>query len=435
MLGVISMSGTEIDRLEIITRVAAHELRQSVAAERLSMSIRHLQRLVADFRERGAEALVSKRRGKRSNRKLDDELRKKALDIIRLNYADFGPTLAHEKLVELHDIRVSDETVRTWMTEAGLWVPKKMRERRVYQPRRRRPCRGELIQIDGSPHDWFEDRGPRCTLLVFIDDATSEIGELRFVPSESTFDYFEATKSYLKRHGRPVAFYSDKHSIFRKAQKGEKEFRGHTQFGRVLEDLNIDIICANTPQAKGRVERSNRTLQDRLIKEMRLAGIDNIEDANVFALSYLGDYNRRFGKPPVSDIDAHRPLRETDDLDFAFCWREERTLSNNLVVQYKRMQYLIDKTPENKRHMRKKVNVHEWIDGTVEIWCDGVKLDYDVFDKLPTVNEAAIVENKRLGNVLSLCKEIQERKEEELMESSKLTAREKRLRRLTTNAD
>ena len=193
----------------------------------------------------------------------------------------------------------------------------------------------------------------------------------------------------------------------------------------MLRELNIDSICVNTPQAKGRVERANSTLQDRLVKELRLAGIDKMEDANAFAPSYLADYNRRFGKRPASDVDAHRPLRETDDLDYTFCWREQRKLSKNLVVHYKRVMYLVDKTTANKQYARRKVDVHEWIDGTVEIWCDGVKLEYHVFDDLPRVNEAAIVENKRLGNVLSICKEIQDRKEEELMSSRKLTLREK----------
>ena len=316
------------------------------------------------------------------------------------------------------------------MIDAELWVPKSARERRVHQPRRRRPCRGELIQIDGSPHDWFEGRGPKCSLLVFVDDATSEIGELRFVPSESTFDYFEATKNYIRRHGRPVAFYSDKHSIFRKAHKDDKEFSGDTQFGRVLRELNIDIICANTPQAKGRVERANSTLQDRLVKELRLVGIDNMEDANAFAPFYLEDYNRRFGKVPASDSDAHRALRDVDDLDYTFCWREQRKLSRNLVVHYKRVMYLVDPTHENKRFAQNKIDVLEWVDGSVELWFEGIKLDYTVYDKTPRVNEAAVVDNKRLGTVLSFCQELQNKKEEELLSSGKLTLREKARRQV-----
>ena len=222
-------------------------------------------------------------------------------------YADFGPTLAAEKLGERHDLRVSRETLRGWMRQAGIWLPRAERKR-IQQPRHRREHFGELIQIDGSEHRWFEDRAAPCTLLVFIDDATSRLMELRFVPSESTFAYFEALKSYLQRHGRPVAFYSDKHSIFRVSKEDAASGDGMTQFGRALSELNIEILCANTSQAKGRVERAHHTLQDRLVKELRLAGISTIEAANAFLPAFVQTYNGRFAKPPARDRDLHRSI-------------------------------------------------------------------------------------------------------------------------------
>ena len=197
------------------------------------------------------------------------------------------------------------------------------------------------MQIDGSDHAWFEERGPGCTLLVYVDDATGRLMELRFVEVESAFAYFASTSAYLRRHGKPVAFYSDKHSIFRVYHDGTTgRARGITQFGRALTELNIDIICANSPQAKGRVERMNKTLQDRLVKELRLRGISTKESGNAFLPEFMEDYNRRFGRTAKNAHDAHRSLRSDEDLSCIFTWQEERTMSRNLVVHFKRVTYL-----------------------------------------------------------------------------------------------
>ena len=212
--------------------------------------------------------MISKGRGQASNRHKPEALRAKALAIIRERYWDFGPTLAAEKLGELHGITLGRETVRKWMIADGLWLDRKQRLKRVHQPRYRRECVGELVQIDGCEHWWFEDRGPQCTLLVFVDDATSRLLHLQFVASKSTFAYFHATRAYLERG--EGAFYSDKHGVFRVNHEGALGGDGMTQFGRGLDALNIDIICANSSQAKGRVERAHKTLQDRLVKELRL---------------------------------------------------------------------------------------------------------------------------------------------------------------------
>ena len=298
----LTMSHTELERLEVIQRVRERRLRQEEVARMLGLGVRQVQRLCAAYRDQGAAGLVSGKRGRRSNRRLPDELQHRAMELVRARYADFGPTLAAEKLSEFHDLTVSRETLRKWMVEAEIWVPRKQR-RRVQQPRRRRPCRGELVQIDGSEHAWFEERGPRCTLIVFIDDATSELMELRFAESESTFAYFEALHAYLGRYGKPVALYSDKASVFRPTRQQPK---GVSQFGRALSELNIDILCANTPAAKGRVERANLTLQDRLVKEMRLRGLSTLEAGNAFLEEYRRAHNTRFAVAAASEHDAHR---------------------------------------------------------------------------------------------------------------------------------
>src|SRR5215469_14563318 len=274
------MSDGELSRLEVLRDLDQKRLTTEAAAQLLGLERRQLFRLLKAYRSEGATGLISKRRGHRSNRRKPDALRRSVLAIIREWYWDFGPTLAAEKLREVHGITLGRETLRLWMIEAGLWRDRKQRRGRVHQPRPRRDCVGELVQVDGSEHSWFEDRGPQCTLLVFIDDATGRLMHLQFVESESTFSYFQATRAYLEAWGKPVAFYSDKHGVFRVNQTGAVGGDGMTQFGRALHALNIDIICANSSQAKGRVERAHKTLQDRLVKELRLAGVGTLADGN-----------------------------------------------------------------------------------------------------------------------------------------------------------
>jgi len=211
----ITMSAKELDRLEVVRRVLEHELSQVKAAELLGLTSRQVRRLCRALERSGPGGLVSRHRGRPSNRRLSAELQARVTAIVRERYADFGPMLAREKLLERHDLAIGRETLRKWMALAGLWRPRRERLRLAHQPRHRRECRGELVQIDGCDHEWFEDRGPRCALLVYVDDATGDLMELRFARSESTFDYFASTRAYLARHGRPVAFYSDKHAIFR----------------------------------------------------------------------------------------------------------------------------------------------------------------------------------------------------------------------------
>ncbi len=401
------MSEKELIRLDVIKQLNNKLLNRQQASELLNLSIRQIQRLLNAYRLEGVAGLQSKKRGKVSNRRYADSFREYVIHIVQSNYVDFGPTLALEKLKELHHIHLSVTTLRNWMIEAELWSTRKQAKKQVYQPRNRRECFGELIQIDGSQHYWFEERGPKCTLLVFIDDATSTLLELRFCPSESTFDYFYSTKRYLERYGKPVAFYSDKHGVFRVNAKGATTGTGMTQFGRALHELNIDIICANTPQAKGRVERANRTLQDRLVKELRLHNINNIEEGNLFLESFRQDYNNRFAKPAINNKDVHRPFSEHDNLKDCFSWQEERTVSNSLTVQYDRIVYLLEANDVTCELRRKKVTILDYPDGSIDIRYQGLSLPYSTFDKVRQVKQAEIVSNKRIGAALSLIKENQ----------------------------
>jgi hypothetical protein len=401
------MSDGELARLEVLRDLDQRRLTSEAAAQLLGLERRQVFRLLKAYRIGGATSLISQRRGRPSNRRKPEELRTKALTLIRELYWDFGPTLAAEKLREMHGIALGRETLRLWMIEAGIWADRKQRRKRVHQPRHRRECAGELVQVDGCEHWWFEDRGPQCTLLVFIDDATSRLMHLQFVESESTFAYFHATRAYLEAWGKPVAFYSDKHGVFRVNQTGATGGDGMTQFGRALHALNIDIICANSSQAKGRVERAHKTLQDRLVKELRLAGVCTLVEGNTLFPGFMADYNARFAKPPANKKDLHRPLSVGDDLEDAFAWKEERTLSQALTLQYDKVIFILEPVEPAKAAIGKRVTVVDYPDGRLSIRYKGVELAYRTFDKLRHVPQAAIIENKRLGAALGFIREQQ----------------------------
>jgi hypothetical protein len=278
--------------------------------------------LLARYEVDDGSGLIHQARGTTSNRSHNDGIRRYSVELVKTRYADFGPTLATEMLQGEHQLRIGKETLRRWTIAEGLWLSRTQRKT-FHQPRLRRENYGELIQIDGSDHRWFEQRGEPCTLLVFIDDATSKLMHLRFVPSESTDSYFEALHGYLETHGCPVAFYSDKHTVFRVNKPDAKGGQGMTQFGRALAELNIEILCANSSQAKGRVERANRTLQDRLVKELRLAGISDPLTDNAFLPEFMERFNQKFSLPPARAENLHRRLNvQASRLTDILCHRE-----------------------------------------------------------------------------------------------------------------
>lgn len=371
----VTLSHKEVDRLEIIQALEKRQLKQDDAARQLGVSVRQVKRLLRRYREAGAAGLVSRHRGKRPNNAIAQATREAILARVRSHYADFGPTLASEKLLERDGYRVSAETLRQWMIAEQLWQPRKRRQARIHQRRPRRPCRGELVQIDGSPHDWFEGRGPLCSLIVFIDDATSTLLALRFAPAETTRAYMDTLTDYLRMHGRPVALYSDKHSIFR---HNHPDHDGElTQFARALKTLDIAIIHANTPQAKGRVERANSTLQDRLVKEMRLEGISGIETANTWLPTFMERYNQRFATTPQNPTNCHRPvLHSSEDINLILSQHHTRTLSKNLTFQFSNREYQIQNAGKGYRLRGAKVTVCEPANGDVTVLHKGHLLEY-----------------------------------------------------------
>ena len=416
-MGWLQMSKQELRRVEVLTEVLAGSRTTESAAGVLGVSLRQAQRLVARYRDGGGGALIHKSRGRPASNKLASGVRELVLELVRQNYRDFGPTLAAEVLLERHGIEVSRETLRKWMVEADVWLSRKQR-RSFHQPRLRRESYGELIQIDGSKHRWFEDRGESCTLLVFIDDATSKLMQLRFVPSESTGSYFEALQGYLAPHGCPVAFYSDKHSVFRinrDAQGGS----GMTQFGRALAELNIEIICANSSQAKGRVERANRTLQDRLVKELRLENVCDMDTGNAFLPGFLKRFNERFALHAAKPENLHRALNvKTDRLNDILCHREQRYVSDQLTMSYDRKQIILERNELSEGLGGKYVDLYEFPDGMLEVRAKGRTLPYRLFSKDQRVSHTAVVENKRLSHALTIIKAQQDVKREPKVQTS-----------------
>ena len=382
----------EADRALVVQAVVERRLRQEEASARLGVSARQVKRLAKRYRERGAAGMVSGHRRRRPNNALDAGVRQAAMSLVRERYADFGPTFAAEKLSEDHGLSVSRETLRKWMSEDGLWRPKRRREARVHQSRPRRARVGELVQVDGSPHDWFEGRGPRCALIVFIDDATSRLLALRFCRSETTEAYMETLREHLAAHGRPVALYSDRYGVFRVNRKGSED--APTQFTRALGTLDIEPIHASTPQAKGRVERANRTLQDRLAKEMRLRGIDGMEAANAYLPEFAADFNRRFGAAPREAEDAHRPvLHDAEELDLILCEQATRKLSKNLTFQFERRECQLVGEGKGRRLRGAAVTVCKGFDGAVAVLLDGRRLAFRVLAE----GEAAVAVEDEKG--------------------------------------
>jgi hypothetical protein len=422
------MSERELHRIEVLSEVVEGRRTLASAAIVLSLSVRQVQRIVRTFFLEGAPALRHQSRGRRSNNRIKDGVRDLALQLVRERYADFGPTLAAEKLAE-HGFSVSRETLRKWMADAGIWLSRKQR-RTFRQPRLRRECYGELIQIDGSDHRWFEDRGDRCTLLVFIDDATGRLMQLLFVRSESAFTYFDALELYLKVHGRPVAFYSDKHSVFRVAKKEAMNGQGMTQFGRALCELNIEILCANSSQAKGRVERVNRTLQDRLVKELRLAGISDMAEGNAFLPGFMERFNAQFAVAAIRPENLHRPLNIVPDrMRDILCKREQRYVGEQLAFSYERKRIMLEENEITRGLVGKYIDTYAFADGRLEMRWKGITLPYKMFDKDQRITHAAVTENKRLGDVLSVIKAQQDPSPPRVKTNSEVIAYQKRDRK------
>jgi transposase len=371
---IIVASQRELKRLHILQKVIEGTLEQTEAAEILSLSSRQTRRIVIRLKEEGAQGIAHRSRGRESNRKLPPEVKDQVLALYRQNYEGFGPTLAQEKLLERDGISISDETLRIWLIGAGLWKRRrKGRQHRQWRPRKDRY--GEMIQLDGSHHDWFESRGPACVFMGYIDDATSKVYG-RFYEYEGTIPAMDSFMRYIRKYGIPISLYMDKHTTYKSTEKptAEDDLNGIepvSEFGRALKELGVELIHANSPQAKGRVERLFNTLQDRLVKEMRLRGISGIDEANGFLKEYLPLYNRRFAKKAAQTENLHRPASKGLNLQRILCIKTERTVRNDFTIAHDHKLYQIEEAVGTKKLM-----VEEYADGSMAIWCQLKKVKF-----------------------------------------------------------
>jgi len=393
----VTMSIKEVKRCEILKMAEEKQLTQREGAKRIGITERHFRRLLHTYRETGPEGIVSRHRSKISNNRLSKEKEEKILGKLKEDYQGFGPTLASEKLLERDGVKVSKETVRQIMIEAGLHKPKTRKKDKAKPLRQRRPRRGELVQIDGSYHAWLEDRAEKACLLLFVDDATSEILAAEFVEHESFWSYSALCKRYFRQYGLPEAFYADRFSVFRVNQTNVTTTAAQTMFEQAMSALGIELICAYSPQAKGRVERANQTLQDRLVKEMRLEGINDYQQANLFLKKYIPRYNRKFAVQPADLIDSHEPLRTENNLAWIFTKKTNRKLSKDLQFQYNRVIYQIQSERPAYALKGREVTVLENEHGKIKVLLNQSPLEFKRFIRQPRRNAVAT------GKDIELC--------------------------------
>jgi hypothetical protein len=364
----------ELKGLHVIRKILEKVLKQAAAAKILSLSYRQLQRCVQRVKVEGDRGIIHRSRGKVSNRRLADRVKERVIKLYRKSYKGFGPTLAVEKLCERHGLKVSDETLRKWLLQSGDW--KKVRRKRVHrQWRERKEHFGEMVQMDGSHHDWFEGRGLACVLMGYIDDATGEAFG-RFYEYEGTMPAMDSFRRYIQRLGIPLSVYLDKHTTYRSPAKPsiEEELQGIeplSEFERALKELGVEVIHAHSAPAKGRIERLFGTLQDRLVKEMRLRGIKSIEEANGFLEGYWPIYNRKFAVGAREEGDLHRSLPRGLHLDHILCMKASRALRNDFTVAYNKKLYQIEDPIRATQ-----VQVHERLDGSIVLLSKDRSLKY-----------------------------------------------------------
>ena len=353
--------------------------------------------------QNGNRGVIHGLKGRTSNHKIPEGLIDKAIDLVKQYYPDFGPTFANEKLLENHKIKVSVNTLRKAMICEGLYRLQRHKPKHR-KWRERRPCVGMMVQLDGSEHAWFEKRGPKCALLIFIDDATGRILYGRFITVEDTANLMACARAFLKLHGRPVAFYVDKDSIYKVNRQAnvEEELRDESplsQFTRAMGELGVDMIFADSPQAKGRVERGFRTHQDRLVKELRLAGISDMDAANEFLDAvYIPKHNAKFAVAPANPADAHRALLKTHKLDGILCLKLDRTLANDYTLRFKNRFLQVAAGQEIRIRPGNVVGVEERLDGELHLKFKGAYLRYKAIEKRP--HKGFYATNSKLLNVI-----------------------------------
>ena len=387
--GIITMSMKEAKRLHLVRKAIEKRITQTEAAQMAGLCLRQLQRIVQRVRADGDPGVCHRARGRKPNNRIPQPVKEKAIKLCRERYQEFGPTLASEKLLEKDRIKVSVETLRTWFLEAGL-AYRKRKKRPHRQWRERKACRGAMVQLDGSHHDWFEGRGPACVLMGYVDDANGEV-YAKFYGYEGTLPAMDSFKGYIKQYGIPQSVYLDRHATYKATVHYQtiedqlEDRRLMSQFERSLQELGVRVIHAYSPQAKGRVERLFGTFQDRVIKEMRLAGVKNKDEGNAFLEIYLPNYNRRFRVTPAQDTDLHRPFKDRRELDRILSIRSVRALRNDFTIAHNKRLYQI------KDNIRaKKVTVEERTDGSMRLMHNDQRLRYQEITSRPKKDSGSI---------------------------------------------
>lgn len=381
----ITLSQKEVRRLKILHKVMEGEVTQVKAAEILGISDRQIRNIIVKLKEEGDKGIVHGNRGKSSPRKMASEQKELIAEIVGRKYPDFGPTLAAEKIEECEGIKVSNEKLRQIMLAKGLWQ-RKRRRRQIHRWRERKAYFGEMIQMDGSHHAWLEGRGPKMVLMGYVDDATGRFYG-RFYHYEGLFPAMDSLERYIRHYGCPVSLYLDKHSTYKTTRQPDLDelLRGEeaqTQFERAAKELGIEIIHANSPQAKGRIERTFGTLQDRLVKELRLGGVSTKEEANTLLEKFTPRYNRRFSKVALKQGDLHSRLPKGIKFRDILCIKAKRTIANDYTIRWRGRRFLIDNASLVMR--RQKVEVREHLDSQITIKSKGRYLDFhEVYEVKP----------------------------------------------------
>ena len=379
---MITMSQKELQKLHVIRKVTEKAITQVRAAEILGVCVRQVRRIASKVKIDGDKGIIHKSRHKPSNNQIDPKIKTKVLNLCKTKYHDFGPTLASEKLLELHKIKISDETLRLWLINSGTPGYKKRKSRSHRQWRQRKECFGQMVQMDGSCHDWFEGRGPKSVLMAYKDDATGR-AFARFYEYEGTIPALDSLKRYIAEYGIPQSIYLDKHTTYKSWAKPtvEDELQGKeslSQFGRAARELGIKLIYAHSPQAKGRIERGFKTLQDRLVKELRLKKANTIKAANKVLDEYLPKLNNKFSVAPSNVTDLHRFVPSLLALDDALCIKNKRVVRNDFTVSYEAKLYQI-----TEQTRAKTVTILEKIDGSIEIKDKQKSLSFKAINQRP----------------------------------------------------
>jgi transposase len=396
----VSRSHVTANRIDLLRQAADHLITQRAVATALGLSYRQVKRLVARYRANGIAGMTASPRADKHRLSASDA--DLIVKLVRDRYSNCAPTAARLNLQRQHGVQVGRETLRILMRDAGIWVPRAPKRKIAVSPLPRKRRLGELVYIAGRSQRWFKERAPLCTLLMFLDDASNRLQLLRFIEGQATFDYMQAAKAYVQRHGKPLAFHDDSRAAVRTTLRRALPSTRATQYGRALDELGVELISAKYPDVRALIRHTFRSLHSRLVKEMRERGLASMREANAWIDSFVEEQNKLHARLPELPEDAHRALLPRENVDSIFTWREIRTLSSALSLQYDNVLYLIEPTERNLMLAGRRVTVSEFPDGRIKIAHEGREIGYREFDKQGNVPRIQVAGHKRLGVLLSL---------------------------------